>query len=113
MDDTTVSYLPTGSAAEFALTNHDVVTARSRGLDTHLAQHQQNHHHKTVEGNAHLFLRSDVRQHQVVHVGIHAASPTLPLIHLDAMLTAVGEVDLVLQHLVTAIDDTRSHLPHE
>ena len=85
----------------------------TRSGDAQFAQHQQHHIHKAVEGEVHVLLGSDERQHQIVHIGIDAASPTLPSVETDAVLTAISHVHLVLEHLIPPEDDTRLHLPHE
>ena len=85
----------------------------ARRLDAHLPEHQQHHRHETVEGKAHIIFSRHIRQHQIVLIGIHAAASALPLIHLDAVLTTVVQVHLVLHHLIAAIDHAGFHLPHK
>ena len=102
-----------GRATDLPAADHDVVMTGTRGLNAHFTQHQKYHIDKAVEGEVHILLRSDIRQHQVVHIGIDTAAPALPAVDPDAVLTAVVQIHLVLHHLVTSEDDTWCHLPHE
>ena len=113
MHDAPSRHVVTGRSAHLVATDHDVVMSRPCGLDAHFPEHEQHHVHKAVEGEVHLLLSSHEREHHVVHVGIHAASPTLSAHHMDAVFAAVVEIHLVLHHLVAPEDDGRLHLPHE
>ena len=112
--DATPWHLSAGRAAKFAVADHDIVVRGARRLDAHLSEHQQHHRHETVEGKAYVILTRHERPHQIVPVGIHTASPTLPLIHPDTMLSTVVQVHLVLHYLIAPIDHAGLHLPqHE
>ena len=87
--------------------------AGAGSLNTHFAQYQQHHTHKAVEGKAHLRFPRDIRQHEVVAVGIDAPSPTLAAEQADAVRLTIIPVDFVFHYLVAPIDDAGLHLPHE
>ena len=113
MNDTAISGLPAGCATYLSVADHNVVMTGSRCFNSHLPEHQQHHVHETVEGKAHVILTCHKRQHQVVLVGIHTASPTLPLIHLDAILTTIVQIHLILHHLITPVNHAGLYLPHK
>ena len=102
-----------GRSTDLPVADHHIVMARTRGLDAHLPQYQQHHVDEAVEGEVHILLGGDERPHEIVHVGIHTAAPTLASIEPDAMGTAVIDIHLVLQYLVAPEDHTRRHLPQE
>ena len=79
----------------------------------HFPQYEQYHINKAVERKAHLFLFGNVRQHQVIAVGIYTTSPTLSLKQLDTVSLTVLKIDLILHHLIAPIDDAGLYLPQE
>ena len=98
-------------AADLPSVYQYVVVTGGSGGDTQPTKHQQNHAHETVEHRPYLGVGGDVRQHHIAAVGIHAATATLAAKNLDAMLTAVVQIHLILKLLVAPDDDCRLHLP--
>ena len=113
MNNTSVRRHSTSSATDLFLTNQNIIMAGTSCVNAHLVQDEQQHIDKTIEGEAHLLLFSNKRQHQIVAVSIDTASPTLPLIYLNTMFMTIVEIDLIIYHLITPIDNTGVHLPKE
>ena len=104
--------IESGTAHLAAIYQHIVMTGAG-SLDAQPPQHQQNHLQKAMEHRPHHLVGRHIRQHQVVLVGIDAASPTLAAIHPNVVPLAVVHVDLALHLLVAPKDDAGSHLPDE
>ena len=113
MDNASRGQLPTGRTTNLSVANQNVIMTSTSCLNAHLSQHQQHHIDKTVEGKANLLLLGDERQHQIITVSIHTASPTLSLEQLDAMRLTVFDINLILNHLVAPIDHAGLHLPQK
>ena len=112
VNDTMPFHLIAGCATHLSVAYQHVITTCSDGLNTHSPQHEQHHLDKPVEGQSNLITERHIRQHQIVTVCIHAASPTLAPVHRDVMLTAVVYVHLALYQLISSENHTGFHLPH-
>ena len=64
-------------------------------------------------GQLHVVAARDVAEHDVVHVSKYATATTLAAIILNAMLTAVVQVHLVVNQLIATEDYCWADLPHE
>src|SRR5574344_2250526 len=96
-----------------SVANHHVVAPAGLGIHAHFAQHEHHHINISVESEAHCLVLGNVGEHDIAHVGIHATSPTLTPICLDAALTAEWDVDFVFYQLVAPENDTWLYLPHK
>ena len=61
----------------------------------------------------HIVAAGDVAEHDVVHVGIDAAATALAAVVLNAVLLAVGHVNLAVDELVAAKNHCGFHAPGE
>ena len=78
-----------------------------------MLQHQHHHIDVAVEGEVHILIVGDVREHDVAHVCIDTASATLSAVGLYVVGTAVVHVHLVFYQLVAPKDNAGLHLPHK
>ena len=65
------------------------------------------------ESGGHIIATGDVAEHDVVHVGIHASATALTTVILDVVFLAIGNINLTVNQLVSAKDDSWSHAPHK
>ena len=71
------------------------------------------HQHIVVESKINVDRRGDVREHDIVHVGIDTASPTLATIHSNAVCATILHIHLSVHKLVAPEDNRRFNLPHK
>ena len=102
-----------GIARNLAPVDHDVVAACGLGRNVERAQHFSHHFNIAVEGERNILALCDIREHDVVHVGIHTASATFSSISLDIVLSAIFDVHLVFDELVASEYHAWLHLPHK
>ena len=113
MYDTVAWQMIVSRTAHLPVANHHVIMRRTCCLNAQFSKHEQQHVYEPVECQSYVFLFRHIREHHIILVCIHAASPTLPAVHLDTMLFAVIKVYLVFSHLMTPEYDTGLYLPHK
>ena len=93
--------------------NHDVVAAVVAGVKPQALEHLHNGVGVVGKSSGHIVAAGDVAEHEVVHVGIDASSTALAAVVLNAVLLAVGNVNLAVDELVAAKNHSGSHAPSE
>ena len=83
------------------------------GSNTYLVQGQLYHSNKAVEGKANVVAIGNHRQHQVVHIGIDAATTTFPSNYTYIMLATIVEINFVFNYLISPKDYGWGYLPHK
>ena len=111
MQDAPARYAIECAARQFSVAQHHIVAPIGFGIDAQPMEHRDQHAHILVEGESHPFVVGDIRQHQVVHIGIHTAPTALTAVGLYVMAATEIKVHLVVDQLVSAEYHGGLHLP--